>query len=401
MDRRAFLGRLAGVAGRRDLRPASCSDRATAGAAVVAGPGPYGALGAADANGIQLPAGFTSRVIATHRPAGRRHRLHVAHRARRRRVLRRGRRRLGLRLELRGARAAPAGPAPCASTPTARSRRRTGSSPARRATAPAAPRRGAPGSRARSTRPGACLRVRSAAAGQGVAAPLLGSFTHEAAAVDPSPGTCTSPRTTRPAGSTASRPPPPGDLTAGTLFAASVSGTPVTWVPTQHHRPRPQRRHHAVQRRRGRVDLRRHALVHDQGRQPGLGARPRHPAAHGPLRRRHHRRRAAHRRRQHHRHEPSGDLFVAEDGGNMELCLITTADAQDTVAPFLRSSASPVGDHRTRVLPRRHPPLLQLAARHRRHHRRHLRGHRPVPHRPGPAAPAAGGGGAGWRSGGR
>ena len=28
------------------------------------GPGPYGALGSADANGIQLPAGFTSRVIA-------------------------------------------------------------------------------------------------------------------------------------------------------------------------------------------------------------------------------------------------------------------------------------------------------------------------------------------------
>jgi hypothetical protein len=35
-------------------------------------------------------------------------------------------------------------------------------------------------------------------------------------------------------------------------------------------------------------------------------------------------------------HEPSGDLFVAEDGGNLEVCLITTADAQDTVAPFLR-----------------------------------------------------------------
>ncbi|MFK4689766.1 secreted PhoX family phosphatase [Streptomyces pristinaespiralis] len=28
------------------------------------GPGPYGALGPADANGIQLPAGFTSRVVA-------------------------------------------------------------------------------------------------------------------------------------------------------------------------------------------------------------------------------------------------------------------------------------------------------------------------------------------------
>ena len=36
------------------------------------------------------------------------------------------------------------------------------------------------------------------------------------------------------------------------------------------------------------------------------------------------------------RHAPSGDLYVAEDGGNMEVCLITTADAQDTVAPFLR-----------------------------------------------------------------
>ncbi|MBW2313851.1 MAG: DUF839 domain-containing protein [Deltaproteobacteria bacterium] len=35
------------------------------GAAVVTGPGPYGALQAADANGIMLPPGFTSRVIAT------------------------------------------------------------------------------------------------------------------------------------------------------------------------------------------------------------------------------------------------------------------------------------------------------------------------------------------------
>ena len=33
--------------------------------AASAGPGPYGALGAADGNGVQLPAGFSSRVIAT------------------------------------------------------------------------------------------------------------------------------------------------------------------------------------------------------------------------------------------------------------------------------------------------------------------------------------------------
>jgi len=31
----------------------------------------------------------------------------------------------------------------------------------------------------------------------------------------------------------------------------------------------------------------------------------------------------------------SGDLYVAEDGGNMEICLITP---DDTVAPFLRIS---------------------------------------------------------------
>src|SRR6476659_4859469 len=31
----------------------------------AAGPGPYGALQAADANGVALPPGFTSRVVAT------------------------------------------------------------------------------------------------------------------------------------------------------------------------------------------------------------------------------------------------------------------------------------------------------------------------------------------------
>src|SRR5215211_1289686 len=48
MDRRKFLTLAA----------------AGAGAAVRAGPGPYGALGSADSNGIELPAGFTSRVVA-------------------------------------------------------------------------------------------------------------------------------------------------------------------------------------------------------------------------------------------------------------------------------------------------------------------------------------------------
>ena len=131
----------------------------------------------------------------------------------------------------------------------------------------------------------------------------------------------------------------PGDLTAGSLYAANVVG----------HRghlgagrapppPTVGRRHHAVQRRRGGVDLRSHAVVHHQGRRPGLGARPRRPAARGAVRRRRPRQDArAQRGRQHHRPQPSGDLFVAEDGGNLELCLITTADALDT---WRRSSGS-------------------------------------------------------------
>lgn len=35
-------------------------------------------------------------------------------------------------------------------------------------------------------------------------------------------------------------------------------------------------------------------------------------------------------------HEPSGDLYVAEDGGNMEICTLTVTNGRNQVAPFLR-----------------------------------------------------------------
>ena len=55
--------------------------------AATPGPGPYGPLGPADANGIQLPAGFTSRVIArTGSPVGSTS-VRLARRAGRRGVL--------------------------------------------------------------------------------------------------------------------------------------------------------------------------------------------------------------------------------------------------------------------------------------------------------------------------
>ncbi|MGW7412811.1 alkaline phosphatase PhoX [Streptomyces sp. NPDC054863] len=63
MERRTFLrtaviGSSAAAFGGTLWRGAALADPAQP------GPGPYGALGAADANGIQLPAGFRSRVIA-------------------------------------------------------------------------------------------------------------------------------------------------------------------------------------------------------------------------------------------------------------------------------------------------------------------------------------------------
>ncbi len=76
-----------------------------------------------------------------------------------------------------------------------------------------------------------------------------------------------------------------------------------------------------------------------------------------------------------------GDLYVAEDGGNMEINMITPAGV---VTPFLRvARAVRVGDHRAGVLPGRQPALLLLPARHQRRpgrdRRHHVRGARPVP----------------------
>jgi secreted PhoX family phosphatase len=64
VDRRSFIR--AGVAGSAVAAAAAVASPLEALAApAVVGPGPYGPLGAANADGIQLPAGFTSRLIAT------------------------------------------------------------------------------------------------------------------------------------------------------------------------------------------------------------------------------------------------------------------------------------------------------------------------------------------------
>ena len=68
----------------------------------------------------------------------------------------------------------------------------------------------------------------------------MGAFNHEAAGVDPATGTCTSPRTTPTAGCTVSSPTTPGDLSAGTLYAARVDGQRGHLGRHLADRPRPQ-----------------------------------------------------------------------------------------------------------------------------------------------------------------
>src|SRR5688572_11490421 len=62
VDRREFLGRASGM-GMAMALGSSFWSRALA-APVQPGESPYGELLPADANGLQLPAGFTSRVVA-------------------------------------------------------------------------------------------------------------------------------------------------------------------------------------------------------------------------------------------------------------------------------------------------------------------------------------------------
>ncbi len=63
MNRREFL-RLAGSAVVSATVGSSLWTRAAAASPCAGGPGPYGPLQAADANGLQLPAGFRSRIVA-------------------------------------------------------------------------------------------------------------------------------------------------------------------------------------------------------------------------------------------------------------------------------------------------------------------------------------------------
>ena len=190
LSRRELLRSGAFAAGALTVGPAFIREALAAPAR--AGASPYGPLGAPDANGIRLPQGFSSRVIARAGQSRPRHLLPMAGLPRRLGELRHRRRRLHPRRQLRDA-----------ARPRCARRRRHGRRvgdplPRRRRHRERLPDPGRHGHELRG-RPDpvghVAVRARSAGTGQvwecdptgqraAVARPALGRFSHEAAAVE-------------------------------------------------------------------------------------------------------------------------------------------------------------------------------------------------------------------------
>lgn len=172
-------------------------------------------------------------------------------------------------------------------------------------------------------------------AGQGVARPALGAFNHEAACVDPLTGHVYLTEDDPVGRLYKFVPTVPGDLSSGQLFAATNSAGTLTWVPTSAAGPDRQPTTTGFNGGEGmwiddamlyfttkndkrvwKVVLATQSLslLYDGVANPTVLNAVDNLTVHGP----------------------SGDVFIAEDGGNMELCIIADNNGVDEVAPFLR-----------------------------------------------------------------
>jgi uncharacterized protein len=333
MDRRRFLTQVgAATAGSVLLHQFW---HQVASADTVVGPGPYGPLAAANADGLRLPAGFTSRIVATTgRPVG------------------------ATSAQWHGAPdggacfARPGGGWVYASNSEVGSggggvgviafdpngqiaggyRVLTGTS----RNCAGGPTPWGTWLSCEETATGRVWECDPQQQGQGIVRPALGAFAHEAAAVDAATSIVYLTEDDPNGRLYRFVPAVPGDLSAGRLEAASVSGTSVVWRTTSSTAPNRASNTTVFNAGEGawisggslffttKGDNRVWELVlqsqtltvlYHYGSLPGAALQGVDNIT---------------------AHEPSGDLFVGEDGGNLEICVLARQGTQRVVAPFAR-----------------------------------------------------------------
>ncbi len=179
--------------------------------------------------------------------------------------------------------------------------------------------------------------------GQGIQRPSMGTFLHEAAAVDPRTGHVYLTEDDPNGRLYRFVPHRSGRLDGGTLYAARLEGTSVSWVRTSAAAPDRNSSTTAFNGGEGlwidgdamymttkydvrvwRMNLRSQQMgvIYQSAAAPAPG-----PTATSC---------ALNAVDNVTVHRPSGDVFVAEDGGNMELCIFSRTRTDVSIAPFVR-----------------------------------------------------------------